>query len=251
MDSPPRKPAAFASTRWSLVASSAGSGADGRRALGELCELYWYPLFAYVRRQGFARDDAEDLVQDFFRRLIERNDFADLDASRGRFRAFLIAALRHFLSNERDRARAAKRGGGKVLVSIDASQGEHRYLAEAGVASTPEQEYERAFALELIARCLHELGQEWRQADRAADFDRLSTLLTPGDHDGYRTVGAALDMSEAAVKMAVHRLRRRLASLLRREILDVVLHEAEVEDEIQHLFTVLGAREPPFLGGFA
>jgi RNA polymerase sigma-70 factor (ECF subfamily) len=248
MESPRGKPVEFVSTRWSLVAGSATLGADGRRALGELCELYWYPLYAFVRRQGFARDHAEDLVQDFFRLLIERNDFAGLDASRGRFRAFLSAALRHFLSNERDRVRAQKRGGGQTTLSIDAARAERRYLAEPATAATAEQEFERAFALELIDRCLGELGEEWRRAGRAADFDRLSALLTPGADESYETVGAALDMSESAVKMAVHRLRRRLAALVRREIRDVVSDDAEVESEIRHLFVVVGARASPFSG---
>lgn len=241
MDHRPNRPHAFASTRWSLVAGGAEGGEQGRRALGELCEIYWFPLYAYVRRQGVAAGDAEDLVQGFLGLLIERNDLATLDASRGRFRAFLIAALRNFVNNERDRERATKRGGDRELISMDADDGERRYLAECSAADTPERAYERGFALELIARCMHELGDDWRRAGREDDYAKLSTLLTPGGDATYREVGESLAMSESAVKMAVHRLRRRMSELLRAEIRDVVLEDEDVEVEIQHLFVVLGS----------
>lgn len=245
MQSPSRHPARFAATRWSLVAASARDDADGRRALGELCELYWYPLYAFARRQGFAREAAEDLVQDFLRALIERGDLGGVDAARGRFRAFLLAALRNFLANERDRARAQKRGGGAAPIAIDAADGERRYVAEPAVAVTPEQQFERSFALALLERCTQELGDEWRQAGRGAEFDRLETLLTPGGDASYRAVGAELTMSETAVKMAVHRLRRRMALLLRGAIRDVVQCEEDVDDEIRQLFLALAAPATP------
>lgn len=231
----------FVTTRWTLVVRGAVRNPDGRRALGELFALYWYPLYAYTRRRGVQRADAEDLVQDFLRSLLERNDLAGLDPARGRFRAFLLAALRNFLANEWDRRRAKKRGGNLAVVSIDADGMERRFRDEVVFEGSAEDAFERGFALELIERSLAALAAEWQSSGRAAIFERLVPLLTPGAHS-YGQVGDAVGMTEAAVKMAVLRLRRRLAHLLRSEIRDIVLDDDDVDEEIHALFAALGRR---------
>ena len=234
----------FETTRWSLVLSAGGDAStDARAALATLCEAYWYPLYAYVRRQGYEPDDAQDLTQAFFARLLEKDQIPEARRERGRFRSFLLAALKHFLLNERQHRRALKRGGGQTLQALDVVDAERRYSDELTDASTPEVLFDRGWARAVLNRVLARLRAEWTEAGKADAFDRLKPCLT-GDSQahGYRELGLELGMSEGAVKVAVHRLRRRYRDLLHGEIAETVLTDDAVEEEIRHLFRVVSAR---------
>jgi RNA polymerase sigma factor (sigma-70 family) len=231
----------FATTHWSLVlAARTGRSAESRNALEALCDAYWFPLYAFIRRQGYAAEEARDLTQGYFARLIERRDLEDVRPELGRFRSFLLASVKHFLSNELDRERAKKRSPGPPLVSLDAQDAEVRYRFEPVDALTPETLFERKWALTVLERTLGRLGEEWNEGQRAQRFEALRTHLS-GDAPAasYRDVGETLGMSEDAVKITVHRLRRRFGELLRDEIADTVREPGEVDDEIRYLLGVL------------
>jgi RNA polymerase sigma factor (sigma-70 family) len=231
----------FATTRWSVVlAAGHASTGDSREALARLCESYWYPLYAYVRRWGYDADQAQDLTQEFFARLLEKHYLRAADPARGRFRSFLLASLKHFLSNERDRVGAAKRGGRATVVPLEFETAEGRYSREPVDAETPESIYERRWALILLERTLGRLRREFEAAGRNVLFARLEGHLT-GDQQTvpYAELCAELGMSEGAIKVAVHRLRRRFGALLREEISETVSDPAEVDDEIRDLFRAL------------
>lgn len=231
----------FATTRWSLVRAAAdGAGAGGREALETLCRLYWYPLYAHIRRRGHAVEAAQDLTQEFFARLLEKEWLRTADPQRGRFRSFLLAAADHFLSNQHDRARAEKRGGGRVVLSLDFGDAERRLATEPADPATPERAFERRWALTLLELVLQRLRDEYATPARAALFDRLQPYLAHGRGPAsYRELATELAMTEGAVKVAIHRARQRFAALLRHEIAQTVTHPAEVDDEIRHLFTAL------------
>jgi RNA polymerase sigma-70 factor (ECF subfamily) len=232
----------FETTHWSMVvAASGGPTPRSREALSRLCEMYWYPLYAYVRRRGYDADAAQDLTQEFFTRVIEKDYLSDATPERGRFRAFLLASLRHFLANEYDRASAQKRGGGRPALALEFETAEGRYQLEPPDTCTPETIYERRWALTVLDRTLTRLRAEHEAAGRLALFDRLKGYLT-GDASGtsYAEAASALGMSEGAVKVAVHRLRRRFGALLREEIADTVVDPAQIDDEIRALFAALG-----------
>jgi RNA polymerase sigma-70 factor (ECF subfamily) len=232
----------FATTQWSLVLAAGERGSAGaEEALARLCSLYWYPVFAFVRRQGHATAEAEDLTQGFFTRLIEKGDIGGADRSRGRFRSFLLTACQHFLSNERDRTRAQKRGGGLLPVSIDVAAAEGRYQRTLAHSETPERLYDRQWCLTLLAGVLDDVREDYEAAGRERVFDRLKDFLT-GDEAAGSHADAARDlaMTAAAVKVAVHRLRRRYREALRRRVADTVESADEVEDEIRHLLKTLG-----------
>jgi RNA polymerase sigma factor (sigma-70 family) len=231
----------FATTRWSqVIAAGQAPTVDSREALARLCELYWYPLYAYVRRWGYDADQAQDLTQEFFARLLEKHYLRAADPARGRFRSFLLASLKHFLSNERDRAGAVKRGGRATVVPLELENAEGRYCREPADSETPETIYERRWALTLLERTLARLRHELEAAGKQALFARLEGHLT-GDQETlpYADLCAELGMSEGAIKVAVHRLRRRFGALLREEISETVSDSAEVDDEIRQLFQAL------------
>jgi RNA polymerase sigma factor (sigma-70 family) len=231
----------FATTRWSVVlAAGHASTGDSREALARLCESYWYPLYAYVRRWGYDADQAQDLTQEFFARLLEKHYLRAADPARGRFRSFLLGSLKHFLSNERDRAGAAKRGGRATVIPLEFETAEGRYSREPADAETPESVYERRWALILLERTLGRLRREFDNAGKQTLFARLEGHLT-GDQETvpYAELCAELGMSEGAIKVAVHRLRRRFGALLREEISETVSDPAEVDDEIRDLFRAL------------
>jgi RNA polymerase sigma-70 factor (ECF subfamily) len=234
---PPRRAGRFATTRWSLViAAGHQSSAQSSAALATLCETYWYPVYAFVRRQGYVADDAADLTQEFFARVLEKNYFRDADPARGRFRAFLCAAVRHFLSNERDRARTLKRGGPVPPISLDAEHAEGRYLLEPRDDLTPEKLFDRRWALMLLERALGRLRDEHAAAGKSALFDQLKGFLTGDRADvPYATVAGALNMSEGAVRVAVHRLRRQFRDALVEDIAETVANEKDVDAEIEYL----------------
>jgi RNA polymerase sigma-70 factor (ECF subfamily) len=233
----------FATTRWSLVlAAGQRRSPQSSAALATLCENYWYPLYAYVRRRGHEADEAQDFTQAFFARLLEKNDLAAADPGRGRFRSFLLASLKHFLANEWDRARAEKRGGGRSVLSIDFGTAEERYRAEPSHDLTPEKIFERRWAFVLLENVLARLHDESAQAGKADSFDRLKGFLT-GEQTQvtYGQLAAELNMSEGAVKVAVHRLRRRYRELLRAEIEETVADPQVIDQEIRDLFSALGS----------
>jgi len=233
----------FATTRWSLVLSAGNRGSlQSATALATLCETYWYPLYVFVRRRGRDADDAQDLVQAFFARLLEKNDLAAAGRERGKFRSFLLTSLKHFLANEWDRQRAQKRGGGQPLLSIDFGTADDRYRAEPSHDLTAEKVFERRWAMVLLANVLARLQQEFVQAGKSDTFDHLKIFLT-GEQPAltYGQLGAELAMNEGAVKVAVHRLRRRYRDLLRDEIGQTLADPEEIDQEIRDLFAAISS----------
>lgn len=241
MTSPPR-PRHFATTRWSLVIE-AGCDEAGltrmRRALGELCRAYWYPLYAFVRGRGYSPEDAEDLTQAFFTRIIETGGLASADRKRGRFRSYLLGAMKHFLANERQRGKARKRGGGWHLVEWDTLDLEDRYAETAGWSAHPEHLFDREWALETIASALRRLRNEMIRAGKSDQFEVLKGSLTGQEQIPRKELAARLDMSEGAVKVAIHRLRKRYGELLRAVVAETVSSEKDLEEEMRYLVAVL------------
>jgi RNA polymerase sigma-70 factor (ECF subfamily) len=228
----------FPTTRWSLiVATRQRPTTQARDALAHLCGSYWYPLYAFVRRRCARIEDAQDLTQSFFACLLEKEYLNDFDQERGRFRAFLLVAFRHFIANERDRERSQKHGGGRVPISLDMQEAERRYLLDPGHDVTPEKLYERRWTMTLLDRALERLRQESRQVSH---FGRLRVFLT-GEPAGvsYNELALELGMSEGALKVAVHRLRRKFREVLRAEIADTVASPEEVKEEMQYLLSVV------------
>jgi RNA polymerase sigma-70 factor (ECF subfamily) len=223
------------------MVGAAGHGApdEMRRGLAELCQTYWYPIYAFIRRDGADAEQAMDLTQGFFARLLEKGDLADVDRSRGRFRSWLLASVKHFVANERDRERASKRGGGRAAISIDAADAESRYRLEPAEALTPEKIFERRWAMTLLAQVLDVLRQEWESAGRGRQFEALKECLGGGEGGNQKAAGE-LGMSDAAVRMAVHRLRRRYREILRERIAQTVDTPEQVEEEIAFLFGAVG-----------
>lgn len=236
-------PGQFPRTHWSVVLS-AGHGDDTRahEALTRLCQTYWYPLYAFVRRNGRSPEDAQDLTQGFFAHLLEHHALAKVDPTKGKFRTFLLASLRHFLANEWDRAQTQKRGGGHPLVSLDTTLAETRFGAEAAAQESPDRAYERNWALTLMEQVLTRLRAEQAKLGKGTQFERLrDNLMADPAAPCYADLGAQLGMSGDALKTAVSRLRCRYRELLREEIAHTVSRPAEVEEEIQHLFVVLAS----------
>jgi RNA polymerase sigma-70 factor (ECF subfamily) len=231
-------PQGFATTRWSLVlAAGRGDAPEAETALATLCETYWYPLYAYVRRSGYPADEARDLTQEFFARLLEKHYLRAADSERGRFRSFLLTAVQRFLSKERHRARALKRGGGRRMLSLDFEQGESRFRLEPTTGVTAETIYERRWALTLLDRVMSRLRGDFEQLGKRDDFDRLKVFLTgEAAVPSYREVADAAGTTEGAVKVAVHRLRRRFRDLLLAEIAQTVTAPEDAEEELRHLF---------------
>jgi DNA-directed RNA polymerase specialized sigma24 family protein len=238
---PQPSPAGFATTRWTLIrAARDHSAPETRAALAALCAAYWYPLYAFVRRQGYDPDQAQDLTQGFFARLLEKDGLALADQARGRFRSFLLAACKHFLSNERDRERALKRGGGRPPVSIDVAVAEGCYGREPSHTETPERLFQRRWALSLLEHVLQRLRGEYETAGKGGLFGRLKGHLAGGG-EAHAQAAADLGMSEGAIKVAVHRLRHRYRDLLREEIAGTLDDPAAIDDEIRELFAALGS----------
>ncbi|MGE3808866.1 MAG: RNA polymerase sigma factor [Gemmataceae bacterium] len=227
----------FATTRWSMVRAAQDDGPDARQALAELCQRYWYPLYAHARRKGRSSEQAQDLTQEFFARLLEKNYLKDVDPARGSFRAFLLTAFEHFLCNEHDRQNARKRGGGLTLHSLNIDAAEARLAREPAHAVTAERLFERRWALTLLAHVLEQLQQEW--ADRPAHFEVLKVFLAGDRALSHQQAGDRLGMTAGAVKVAVHRLRQRYRELLRAEIGHTLDRPEEIDDEIRALFAAL------------
>ncbi len=235
--------AGFAATRWTLVLAAARGTPSPRaaEAMAELCRVYWYPLYAYVRRRGYETHEAEDLTQEFFLRLLAKDYLAGVNREKGKFRAFLLAALKHFLANEWDRRQAQKRGGGHAVIPLDTLSAETRYRLEPSHNLTPEKLFERQWAITVLDQVLARLKAESTVLEGApAVFDALKQFLTgSGAAATYAQVAADLSMTEGAVKVAVHRLRRRYRQLLREEIAQTVADPEEVDNEIRYLLSCL------------
>jgi RNA polymerase sigma-70 factor (ECF subfamily) len=238
-------PREFASTRWSLVAAAGQrESPESAAALASLCRLYWYPLYAYARRRLPTAEDAQDLTQEFFARLLEKEYLRQVDRQRGSFRSFLLTAFRHFLAKERDRAHAQKRGGGRPHLSLDFQVGERRYQLEPTHASDAEALYERGWALTLLEQALVQLREELARAGKGRLFEALKGTLTGEDAPRpYAELADELGLSAEAIKVTVHRLRRRYGELLRTEIAQTVSSPVEVEDELRNLFAALGGKK--------
>jgi RNA polymerase sigma factor (sigma-70 family) len=238
-------PRQFATTHWSLVEAAKPDEASqtrGRDALGELCRAYWYPLYAFVRSRGYSAADAQDLTQSFFARMIETGGLASADRTRGRFRSYLLGAMKHFLANEWHRTQAQKRGGQVQFLAWEALNPEARYAEASEQSDNPEYLFEREWALQTVAEALQTLRDEMAKAGKSDLFDALKGSLAGQDEGPRDQVAARLGMSEGAVKVAVHRLRQRYRTLLRAAIAETVSNEADLEDEMRYLVAVLRRR---------
>jgi DNA-directed RNA polymerase specialized sigma24 family protein len=233
----------FATTHWSVVLAAADVASDdAKAALEKLCRTYWFPLYAYVRHQGHGSEEAKDLTQGFFARLLEKNYLGQVDRRKGKFRSFLLASLRHFLSDERDRANAAKRGGGQSLVSFDAQGAEQRYRLEPVDEVSPDKVFDRRWAVALLEEAQWRLREEYATAGKGELFDALAGggVATAAEAT-YAELAARWAMSESAVKSAAHRLRQRYHELVRNEVAHTVANPAELDEEIRYLVSVIGS----------
>jgi RNA polymerase sigma-70 factor (ECF subfamily) len=220
-----------------VLRAGQGDATQAQAALAQLCQAYWYPLYSFVRHRGYALHDAQDLTQAFFAHLVEKSTLSRVDPQQGRFRTFLLAALKNFLANDWDRSQARKRGGGQKIVSLEQDVAESRFALEPSHELTPEYQFERQWALTLLERVLAALRDEYHREGKVALFEELKGTLT-GQEGTYADMAARLGRSEGAIKVAAHRLRRRYRELLRALIAETVA-EGDVEDELRHLFTVL------------
>jgi RNA polymerase sigma factor (sigma-70 family) len=233
----------FPTTRWTLVVAAADPSLDeSRTALISLCEAYWYPLYAYVRRRGYSVEEAEDLTQEFFVRVLEGRYLDRVDREKGRFRSFLLTSLKFFLGDEWDRSRAAKRSSAAQL-PFELSSGEDRYRREPASEETPESIFERRWALSVLDNVVARLRAEFVQHGRLEHFDKLKAFLMGQGDAPYAALSRELETSEGALKVAVHRLRKRYRELIRLEISGTVADPAEVEPELRFLAAKLGVRK--------
>jgi RNA polymerase sigma factor (sigma-70 family) len=228
----------FATTHWTVVlAAGHRSTPQAEHALEELCRTYWYPLYAYVRRHGHSKEDAEDLTQGFFAGFLKRNYLEGLSSERGRFRAFLLAALKHYMANEWDRARREKRGGGLAPLSLDWQDADTRYQIDPPDQLSPDKLYDRAWATTLLEQVIGRLRAGYAAEGRADLFEQLKPFLMTGKGDvPYAELAAGLAVNETAARVTVHRLRKRYRELLRHEIAQTLSDPAQLEEELRALF---------------
>ena len=230
----------FPTTRWSRVAAAAGDAPGASEALAGLCAAYWYPLYAFIRRKGHDAERALDLTQAYFARILEKGTVEAADPARGRFRSFLLADCSHFLAHERERDDAARRGGGRPVLSIDGADAEGQYRLEPAHAQTPERLFERDWALALLDGVLAGLRRDYEGSGRGAVFEALKGVLTGAARTPPQAeMAASLGTTEAAVQVAIHRLRRRYREAIRAAIAATVSDESEVDDEMLALFAAI------------
>jgi DNA-directed RNA polymerase specialized sigma24 family protein len=231
----------FATTNWKLIAAAQGEDVpEARKALADLCAAYWYPLYAYLRRKSHPPDRAQDLTQGFFTNLLGNHFLAGIAPGKGKFRTFLLKSLENYLTNQRLRDHARKRGGGRSAFSIDLPDAEGRYAYEPVHGLTAERLFERRWALTLLERVLDRLGAEMAADRKGPLFERLGpALLGGGEAASYGEIAAALGMTEGAVKVAAHRIRRRYRELIREEVARTVDRDEDVEEEIRALFVAM------------
>jgi len=234
-------PGSFPSTHWSVVlAVGQSSNPAGQAALEQLCRAYWYPLYVYVRRRGYSPEDAQDLTQSFFERLLERDLLADLRPAGARFRSFLLHTMKNLLASEWTRAHAAKRGGASTILSLEDLNPEAHYQQEAVDTDSPDAAFERLWAGAVLQNALDRLRQEQVTAGKGELFDSLADSLTgAAPSQPHAQLAVQLGMTEAAVKMTIHRLRRRYGELLRQEVAQTVATPAEIDEELRHLLGAL------------
>jgi len=230
----------FANTHWSVVLLAGQSASPlCQEALESLCRSYWYPLYAFLRRQGYPSADAKDLTQEFFAKLLEKGYLSAVDPAKGKFRSFLLKALKNFLANEWDRARAEKRGGKHTFISLDEQTAEGLYQLEPSSAASPEALYEQRWALTVLDQALQRLKAEHEAAGKAAQFEELQGYLSSEPAEGqYSGSAVRLNMSSGAVAVAVHRMRQRYGELLRKEVGRTVSTPAEISEEMRFIFSV-------------
>jgi len=239
---PPHRDAWFATTHWTVIASAKEADSPvARAALEAVCREYWYPLYAYVRRLGRTEHDAQDLVQGFFAACLERDFLRSVDRTKGRFRSFLLVALKRYLANEWEREQTQKRGGHYTFLSLDSLNPEERYAQESVHQLTADKLYDRRWATVLLDRVLDQLRDEYAQEGRANHFEALKEFLGAGGRGTpYADLGQTLGISEGAVKVTVHRLRKRYRALLESAIADTVTSPDDIDDERRHLIAALG-----------
>jgi len=244
---PPGGANQFQSTRWSVVLVSARSQAAGsKEAFADLCKLYWYPLYAFIRHRGYSTEDAEDLVQGFFLHLVEHKTLRRVDRSKGKFRSFLLASLQNYLSDEADRARRLKRGGKAEFVHLDLEGAEDRYRLEPVDTLTPEKIFDARWAMALIGQALDRLKREYIVQGKAATFQELTVFLDPMNTKrlpSYEEVAVQLEVSVGALKTLIHRLRKQYTAVIREEVSRTVSDSGHVDDEIHQLCEALIAAE--------
>lgn len=232
----------FVTTQWNVVLNAAGPGGAQSDALEQLCRAYWYPIYAFIRRRGNGPDDAQDLTQEFFARLLQKGWLSGIEPTGGRFRSFLLTAVNRFLANEFDRAQAAKRGGGKRVISLDDERAEQRYANEPFTEETPEKVFERRWASTLMDQALTRLRDETTAAGTSRQFAALNLFLSrePGSGE-YASVALELESTSAAVAVAVHRLRARYRDLVRQEVARTLTDPADINAEMRHLYEALSS----------
>ena len=233
---------AFATTHWSMVVQAADGGTgEGRAALAELCRVYWYPLYGFARRRGHAEEEAKDLTQGFFAKLLQEGAVGRADAARGRFRTYLLGMFEHYRAHEHARATSQKRGGGCEVVSLDALQeAESRFQEEPATTDSPERIFDHRWAMSLLEQTLEAVRREYVAVGKAALFGELKEVLWGGREVSYAEIARRLDSTEGAIKLAVHRVRQRYREQLRLEVAKTLLHPEDAADELRHLFSALG-----------
>ena len=231
----------FHTTSWTLVQTAADHPTtDSRQALARLCQIYWHPVYAFIRKNGYDRDQSEDLSQGFFALLLEKNYLLDADRERGRFRSFLLTSVKHFLANEWDRANALKRGGGQIAISLDLVEAERWYAPAAMDETNPQSLFERRWALSLLEHVMVKLRSEFAAGGRDDLFESISAFLNAeSDETRYAELAGRLGLSDGALRTAVYRMRRRYRKLLRAEIAETVSTPEQTDDEIRFLLTTL------------
>ena len=229
----------FQTTSWSMVLAAAADSERAEPALATLCQQYWRPVYAFIRRHGYSSDQAQDLTQAFFAVLLEKNYLRDAKQERGRFRSFLLTAVKHFLSNQKAREQALKRGGGQPHISINPAEAESWYSPEVVDGETPEHLFERRWALSLLEQVMAKLRAEFEKPAKAGQFDLLSPFLNGDPGLGYETAAEQAGMSAGSLRTAVHRMRRKYRTLLREEIAETVARPEEIDEEIRFLLKVL------------
>jgi RNA polymerase sigma-70 factor (ECF subfamily) len=233
----------FATTHWTVVlAAGRSSTPQSDTALEQLCKTYWFPLYAYVRRRGNTKEDAEDLTQAFFARFLAKNYLAGLSAEHGRFRAFLLASLKHFLINDWKKSQRQKRGGGETLLSLDWQTADTKFQVASTAEPSPDKAFDREWALALLARVIERLQKECEADGKGKLFEQLKIFLTTGKDESAQTkVAKSLGMEEATVRVAIHRLRKRYRQLLRDEISQTLSDSADVDEEMRALFAAFSS----------